>query len=219
MNNIIKNPFTRFVAFFSATYVLLILLHQIGFIQSAHHTFFTKAGSWVYNTWHPNLKINMNTDVKEMGANEINDYVLTAYDKSEAKAIRLHNAQYPNQPRELKAKSYMAFQARMSHLVATFFLLSLIVATPNTLKRKIIGSLIGLYLLYILVAMKLTFLLEMSDGRKTMGDGIWYSLSGIIGNNESYQELFFILVIAIWILVSLSKKSIDTLTTKESVGS
>ena len=208
----LKNrPLLKFILSFFLAYALLLASNEIKPIQKAHHAFFASFGQWVYNTWHPEIKADISTDLASIGADPKNDYVLTAYSKEEVASISQHNRVNPLNPKQQQPTAYMAFKARMSHSIATFFLLALIWATPNNWKRKVIGSFIALYILYILVAMKLTFLMSMADGSKTPEDGIWYFLSNIIGNNQSYQELYYILLLSIWILVSLSTESINKL--------
>jgi hypothetical protein len=215
----LKNrPIFRFVLLFVSFYLGFIALDQVEFISRMHKGLYASMGEWVYNSWHPDTRAEIGTDVMAKGADPSNDFVLTAYDKKEYRATRLNNARNPMNPQEFKPKAYMAFKSRMSNAIATYFLLALILATPNKWYRKIISSVLGLYLLYILVAMKLTFLLEMADDSKTSQDGWWYFLSGIIGNNESYQELFYILIITIWIFVSISKESIDSLLSTSKLG-
>ena len=207
-----NKPLIRFFLLFVLFYSAFLATDRVQFIKDAHHSFYTGFGAWVYNTWHPDVRVDISTDVASSGANPDNDYFLTAYDKKETQAIRNHNRQNPRDPKQLKPIAYMSFKARMSHSLATFFLLALIFATPNSLIRKFIGGIIAVYILYILVAMKLTFLMSMADGSKSSDDGIWYFFSGIIGNNESYLELYYILIITIWVLVAISKESIQELT-------
>ena len=209
----LKNrPILKFAASFVLFYSGFLILNEVPEIRKAHNELFASMGEWVYNSWHPNLKADISTDVEAIGADVSNDFVLTAYDKKAYKSVRTHNARNPSGKKQFKPVAYMAFKARMSHSVAAFFLLSLILASPNSWKRKLIGCIIGLYLLYILVAMKLTFLLEMADESRTVDDGLWYILSNTIGNNEAYQELYYILILTIWMIVALSKESISTLT-------
>lgn len=206
----LKNrPFLKFIVIFLATYAGFLAANEVEVFRKLHHGFYETFGEWVYNTWHPEVKADISTDVASIGADPENDFILTAYSKDDVASVKQHNRINPRNPRQLKPIAYMAFRARMSHTIATFFLLALIIATPNTWKRKVIGSIIALYLLYILVAMKLTFLLSMAGGSKTSEDGLWYFLSGIVGNNETHQELFYILLLAIWILVSISSTSIS----------
>lgn len=206
-----NKPLLQFVIIFLASYAGLLALNEVEVVRKMHHGFYASFGEWVYNTWHPEIKADISTDVSSIGADSKNDFVLTAYSKEDLRAIRQHNRVNPGNLRQQQPVAYMAFKARMSHTIATFFLLSLIWATPNNWKRKLIGSLVAIYILYILVAMKLTFLMSMADGSKTSDDGLWYFLSGIIGNNESYQELYYILLLSIWMLVSISQTSIDQL--------
>lgn len=211
-------PLLKFFLTFIIIYSGFLATDRIGFIKDVHHSIYQTFGEWVYNTWHPDIKADISTDVESIGADPKNDYVLTAYLKKEVKSIKYHNITNPSAPKQLKPTAYMAFKARMSHAIATFFLLSLILATPNSWKRKLIGSIVAIYILYILVAMKLTFLLSMADGSKTSNDGLWYLLSGVVGNNESFQELYYLLIVTIWILVSVSKESIDKLIGKPSTS-
>ncbi|MEE9373608.1 MAG: hypothetical protein V3V00_11205 [Saprospiraceae bacterium] len=178
-------------------------------VKKLHHSIYTILGEWVYNTWHPEIKADISTDVASIGADPNNDYILIAYKKTEVKSVNLNNKRNPQSPKQLKPIAYMSFKARMSHSIATFFLLSLIFATPNSWQRKLIGSIVAIYILYILVAMKLTFLMSMADGSKTSDDGLWYFFSNFIGNNESYQELYYILLLTIWLLVSISKQTVS----------
>lgn len=207
-----NKPIIKFVLLFSVIYGAFLLTNEVGFIRNGHKSFFASFGEWVYNSWHPSLRADIGTDLTTIGADPSNDYILTAYNKQAYRTVRVHNAQNPMEPKQYEPVAYMAFKARMSHAIATFFLLGLILATPNKWKKKLIGSIVAIYILYILVAMKLTFLLEMADGSKTAKDGTWYFLSSIVGNNDSYQELYYILILTIWILVSLSKDSIQALT-------
>jgi len=160
------------------------------------------------------VKVDITTEVEKNGGNPTNDYFLTAYDKDRVAQIKSYNRQNPGNPQQLKPIAYMSFKARMNHAIATFFLLSLIIATPNSWKRKVIGSIIAIYILYILVSMKITFLMNMNGANadKSSSDGLWYAASGVIGNNELYLELYYILIISIWLLVSISKESINKLT-------
>ena len=204
-------PLIKFALTFILIYSLFLASNKIDVVKDLHHSVFETFGEWVYNTWHPEIKADISTDVESIGADPKNDYILTAYLKSEAKAIKQQNIRRPNNPQQLKPVAYMAFKARMSHAIATFFLLSLILATPNSWKRKLIGCIVAIYILYILVSMKLTFLMSMADGSKTADDGFWYLCSSVVGNNESFQELYYILIVTIWIMVSVSKKSIGKL--------
>jgi len=217
MKTLLTNrPILRFFLLFIVLYSALLVTDRYQPIKDAHHAFYSSFGAWVYNTWHPEVRVDISTDVESSGANPNNDYFLTAYDKAKTQKIRNFNRQNPRNPQQLKPIAYMAFKARMSHALATFFLLALIFATPNTWIRRVIGAVIAVYILYILVAMKLTFLMSMADGSKTSSDGIWYFFSGIIGNNESYLELYYILIISIWVLVAISKTSIERLTSWDS---
>ena len=205
-------PIIRFVLLFTSIYVGFLLVNETSFFRKAHYEFYASFGGWVYNSWHPRLHVDIDTDVTSKGADPSNDYLLTACDKREYKSVIVHNARNPMNPKGFQPVSLMSFKARMSHSIATFFLLSLVFATPNKWLRKMIGAILGLYLLYIIVAMKLTFLLEMADGSKTKSDGTWYLFSNIVGNNKTYQELSFIFTLAIWILVSISKESMQAMT-------
>jgi len=207
-----NRPFIKFVLLFSIIYSGFLLLNEISAVKKLHHGFFASVGEWVYNSWHPDIRADISTDVVGMGASASNDYVLSAFDKIEYRQTKLHNSSNPTSQKQFQPIAFMAFKSRMSHAIATFFLLSLVLATPNKWKRKLIGAFIAIYILYILVAMKLTFLLQMADGSKTGDDGTWYFFSSIIGNNESYQELYYILLLGIWMLVSISKDSISKLT-------
>ncbi len=195
---------------------MLLISNEITVVKNMHHGFYETFGEWVYNSWHPEVKAEITTDVESMGADPNNDYVLTAYDKKDVKAIQQYNRINPRTPKQFKPIAYIAFKARMSHSIATFFLLALIFATPNDWKRKVLGGIAAVYILYILIAMKLTFLMSMADGHKTSDDGVWFVLSGILGNNESCQELYYILLLTIWILVSISKTSISKIVGVDS---
>lgn len=207
-----NRPLVRFALLFLVTYLGLLLLNELAPIKKVHHEFFASVGEWVYNGWHPEIRAIIDTDVEAKGANTASDYVLTAFNKRKYKAVQIHNTLHPMERKEFSSMAMMAFNARMSHVIGSFFLISLIVATPNSWRRKLIGILLVLYLYYIIVSMKLTFILEMEDGSRTQSDGLWYSLSGILGNNQTYQELMYILILFMWILVSISKTSINALT-------
>ena len=143
-----NRPLVRFVVLFLGTYLGLLLLNEWGPLKKAHHEFYASVGEWVYNGWHPEIKAIIDTDVEAKGANPSSDYILSAYDKRQYKAVQIHNTLHPMEQKEFSTLAMMAFNARMSHVIGSFFLISLIVATPNKWSRKLIGILLGLYLYY-----------------------------------------------------------------------
>lgn len=204
----------RFFALFLGFYFLLILFHTVPSIESAHNKFFATFEEIVFNTFHPRSHVDFSTDVESEGIQNM-DVVLKIYDTATYKSFKSKNR---GNTTGLKPRQLMAFPANQSYRLPTIFLLALLFATPMSWKRKLVSTIVAMFLLYVLLAMKVTYLMDFEDGKNTSGGSLWHFLSGIVGTNKSYDELFYLFVLNIWAIVSFSKEGVKNLFSATKVA-
>ena len=170
-----------------------------------------KSQAAIFNSLNPNIRLTLSTDIDDHYA-EGGNVVLRGYNQAlYAKYITLKRKGLYSANQAIKPIRVLIFESAFIWDVSLFFLWALILATPKmTYKKKSLHLLLGTFLLMIFTSMKFTYLVELSQG--AAATSLWQTMSYYIGNNESYQEVFFILTLAVWLLIAVSKNTFSLKT-------
>jgi len=191
MPNILK-----FLLIFFVSYILLSLLPFAQPVRSGAVATYNAFQQAVFNTFHPTTK----TDFRSFeGPSTEYDYSIYIYTKRDWNTSSNKKAIQP---------SFILNQnARLTAFGPFIMLISLIIASPITWKRKLISLAVGGLFVYMLLAMKYTAMIDANaPGLRPAGFSAWVSLSKLFNNAFRTQEFLALLIIPIWAISSFRSK-------------
>ena len=199
LRQVIPKSVSKFFVRFLAIYFVLQLVMVSPPIFLSYNKAFSSIQSWVFNTWHPYMHIKMSTDTEKENLQD-QDIILYGFHKATynnyiKNQILGHNTDI------LEPRKILAFNSSNTWNQYVFLLWALIFATPGGWKKSMASALVGTYLLCLFISMKLTFVAEISSGDYV--HTLWHQASNFFGTNRSYQEISFLFVILIWVVVSV----------------
>lgn len=175
-------------------------LHQSKGVRSFHNNVFITLEQVAFNLFHPDY----HTDFKKYQRTEgmpyqpdRYDYSIWIYDKKRWKRAPVKSS--------VKPISKLNSPLDNSSIGPILLLLALIIATPVSWKRKILYSFIGIFLVYILIALKYSYMMyENLDNYEA--HGLWGMLSTTFGNAFRSHEFLLMNVVFIWVLICIRSK-------------
>jgi hypothetical protein len=197
----LTNP-VKFLIFFCLSYFVIIGLHEIKAVRAAHNNFFIATEQVVFNMFNPNIRIDLKQYEETPGVPyypDSYDHAFVIYDKKK----------YNNTPNKRRAQATSMLNASLdnSSIGPVVLFLALLIATPVLWWRKIIYAIIGIILIYILIALKYSYM--FSTNISTIpSTGIWGFLSDTFGDAFRSHEFLLLNVALIWAIVSIRAKEL-----------
>lgn len=184
---ILKRLLIFCILFFS-----LSLLSNMSVVQKAHNSYFTALTTPIHNFINPNVyaifAVENRTDLRHFGVG------ITLYNKKK------HGVELSRQKFREAVGAYLVKFPNLHPLVLipSLLLISLIIVTPLTWKDKLIKSILGLAIFYLLMVLFFAHSFELSlSGGSFMIDSYWTFLIALFGFDN--QELVNVFVFFIWI--------------------
>ncbi len=194
-----SNPL-KFLIYFIICYFTLVALHEVKSVRNVHNQFFITVEQTVFNLFNPNIHIDISNYSETPGVPyrpESYDHSFTIFDKAKYKRVR--NKQ--------NAKPISLLNASLDNVSIgpLVLFLSLLLATPVVWKRKIAYALLGVFLIYILIALKYSFMFY-ENIESLNATGLWGFLSNSFGGAFRSHEFLLLNVLFIWALISIRSK-------------
>lgn len=186
----------KFLVLFFVCYILLMILPSINPVRKGAVSVYNTFQQATFNTFHPTAK----TDFRPFdGAPGEYDYSVYIFTKNTWRSS-------PNKS-ALRPSFILNQNARLTAFGPFIMLIALILASPITWKRKLISLAIGCLLIFILLAMKYTAMIDQNAAAlRPQGFSAWVSLSRLFNNAFRTQEFLALLIIPIWAISSLRLK-------------
>jgi len=201
------NPLFRFLAIFTIAYIALVGLHFIPFVRVIHTSIFIFFEEIIFNIFHPSIHAKLQLIDREVfPAGGKMDFTMFFYNQYEWSTAIMRKGLEPDVTlnQEIKIVSQGPFT----------LLLALIIATPNNWKRKLIGFLIGLVVLYWLTSIRYTYLVyENAPLLREPSPSLWVSMARSVGPLFRTSEFMMIMMLPVWALVALDLDKIKKLYT------
>ena len=183
----------KFLLLFMAVYLVLTLLPSIKPVKTAAVSIFNTFQQATFNTFHPTARTRFTLFD---GPESEYDYSINIYTKSNWRTS-------PNKA-NIRPSFILNQNARLTAFGPFIMLIALILASPITWRRKIIALIIGCFLIYILLALKFSAMIDQNAPiLRPKGFSLWVSLSRLFNNAFRTQEFLALLIIPIWAISSL----------------
>ena len=197
----LSNPL-KFLIFFCLSYFAIIALHEIKAVRSAHNNFFIVTEQIVFNALNPNIRIDLKHYEETPGVPyypDLYDHAFVIYDKEK----------YRNTPNKRRAQATSMLNASLdnSSIGPVVLFLALLISTPVLWWRKIIYAFVGIILIYVLIALKYSFLFS-TNINTIPSTGLWGFLSDVFGGAFRSHEFLLLNVAFIWAIVSIRSKEL-----------
>ena len=192
----------NFILRFALIYIAIILLHKIPLVKQINVGIYTVMQQAVFNMFHPSVKTNF--DIYKPKANEVApfDFSIKIYSRG-AWNSRMQGA---------KPTAIVNQSARLLSIIPFSFLLGLVLASPSTWQRKLIGIAIAGFFVLIYLSLKYTNLIN-SNAAELSPDSfsLWMSFSKFLTPCYRTHEAMFLLIVPIWMFSTLTKKDLKWL--------
>ncbi len=186
------NNITKFFLIFAACYFSLYALHKVDFVRNIHNRVFITGEQFAFNLFHNKLKTDFDVYKRIEGVPytpELYDYSIRIFDKKD------------RNPRS-QGLSVLNASLDKTSIAPLLLFFSLLIATPRRWQTKIWIGLLGMFLIFILIALKYSFMFsENLDGYPP--SGLWGLLTKSFGGAFRSQEYLLLNVIFIWVLSAL----------------
>lgn len=196
------NNITKFFLIFLLSYFTLMAIHQISAVRIAHTHVFNFMEELTFNLFNPSVRTDFTLYERTEGVPyqpDIYDYSIKIFDLKKYKSTRNKSTAQP--------MSILNANMDNTGIGPMILFLALMIATPIGWKRKIILTLIGAFFIYILVALKYSYMfyenIESLDS-----SGLWGILSNLFGGAFRSHEFMLMNVVFVWILVSIRQKEL-----------
>lgn len=202
-----KKNILRFAITFLVIYIAILMLYNLELVRKVHVQILNVSQQFCMNLFHPDIQTDFRAfEINEYtrGAKTVDkfDFSMYIYDKS-SPTIGIKNG-------SISPKFILNQNSNLSSIGPIILFISLLLAGPTSWKRKIIGAFVGLLLLSLFLALKLSFIIDTNAPQlHTSGFSIWMGLSKILGNTLRTHEGFLLLTTSIWVLVCIGKKEIQ----------
>lgn len=197
------NNITKFFLIFLLSYFTLMAIHQISAVRIAHTHVFNFMEELTFNLFNPSVRTDFTLYERTEGVPyqpDIYDYSIKIFDLKKYKSTRNKSTAQP--------MSILNANMDNTGIGPMILFLALMIATPIGWKRKIILTLIGAFFIYILVALKYSYMfyenIESLDS-----SGLWGILSNLFGGAFRSHEFMLMNVVFVWILVSIRQKELQ----------
>ena len=197
----LSNP-SKFILIFVVSYFVLIGAHQIKAFRSIHNHMFIGLEQTIFNIFNPHVKIDLTTYTRTEGV----PYKPESFDHS-FKIFNKETIKKSRNKRTVKPISMLNASLDNTSIGPIVLFLSLLFATPVGWRRKMIYAAIGILLIYILIALKYSYMFyENIDSLNP--NGLWGLLSNSYGNAFRSHEFLLLNVLFIWVLTSIRSKEL-----------
>ena len=198
------NTVIRSFVIFVVLYFSVVGAHLIPEVRKAHTSFYTVAGQLVMNCVNPNIFCVMNPYI---GPIDKYDITVDLYDKSKFKNLR---------NRRSRAQAIARFTLNREFFILgqlpLIFLLSLIIATPIAIKRKLIAMALGTLMFYIYLSLYLSYDFEqLFKGQDFQPVSFWEYLIRAIGE-YTLNEHILLVALLIWGVVCFTPTMMKKVT-------
>lgn len=186
----------RFFILFFVIYIILTLLPFAQPVRQAAVSVYNTFQQATFNTFHPTAR----TDFRQFeGPSTEYDYSVHIYTRK---------AWNSNPNKKLVKPSFILNQnARLTAFGPFIMLISLILASPITWKRKLFSLAVGCLLVYILLGMKFTAMIDQNAPMlRPEGFSAWVGTSRLLNDAFRTQEFLALMIIPIWAISSLRTK-------------
>ena len=199
----------KFFFLFVAVYITLSILHLLGPVKTVHSAVFNETQQLVFNIAHPTVRTNFKqydaVASGQKGNQDLFDFSIMIYAKDQWKMA--------SNKRLVQPKFILNQSIKLASLGPFVLLLSLLLVSPSTWKKKLIALFVGSMLLSLVLAMKYTYLIDQNAPHLTKdGFSLWMSISKTVGNALRTNEANLIVVVPIWIASVIGKKELEWFT-------
>jgi hypothetical protein len=192
----------NFILRFALIYIAIILLHKISIVKQINIGIYTAMQQAVFNIFHPSVKTDF--DIYKPKTNEVAPYDFSINIYSEGA--------WKGRMQGVKPTAIVNQGARLLSIIPFAFLLGLVLASPSSWQRKLIGISIAGILVLIYLSLKYTHLIN-SNAVALSPDSfsIWMSFSKLLTPCYRTHEAMFLLIVPIWMFSTLTKKDVKWL--------
>lgn len=185
----------KFLLIFLVCYLALSSLSYVKSARNVAVPIYNAFQQMTLNIFHPTVR----TDFRNYeGPSEEFDYSIYIYSAEEYK--------YAANKRAVKPHVISNQNARITAFGPFIMLISLIMASPISWKRKLLSFVIGSFLILILLSMKYTALFDANMDTLKPASSIWVSLSNLFNDAFRTHEFLALTIIPIWALSSFRTK-------------
>ena len=191
----------KFALIFCTCYFILIALHQLKQVRSVHNNIFIATEQVVFNIFNPNIRIDLEQYKETPGVPYHPEY----YDHS---FIIFDKKQYRNAANKRRVSPVTQLSASLDNTTIgpILLFLSLMIATPMLWWRKILGVLGGIFLIYIMIAFKYSYMFATNIST-IPSTGVWGFLSEIFGSLRTHENLLWY-VVFFWVIIAIRSKQL-----------
>lgn len=196
------NNITRFLLIFLAGYFTLMAIHEVPSVRRAHTHVFNTMEEFTFNLFNPRI----HTDFMLYQATEGVPYQPDVYDYS----IKIYDIEKWKSTRNKRNVSPMSIlNANMDNtgIGPMILFIALMLATPLGWKRKLLLTLLGAFVIYILVALKYSYMFYENIA-SLEASGLWGILSNLFGGAFRSHEFMLMNVVFVWVLVAIRQKEL-----------
>ncbi|MEL6122245.1 MAG: hypothetical protein AAFR14_00875 [Bacteroidota bacterium] len=200
-----QKPLLRFLSIFLLSYAVLVALHFVPFVHDLHVRLFTVFQELMFNLFHPTIHGKFDLlDVQKYPESADFDFTLAMYPADEwSRSIN---------KRALTPSYLMNQRIRIVSQGPLLLLGSLIIATPTTWRRKLVGVVVGMLLLYFFQSIRFTFMLDQNAlDLRTERFSIWISMCRALGPLVRSSEFSLLLMIPVWAIACLDMRQFKKL--------
>jgi len=192
----------KFLAIFLACYLTITALSYVKPVRQAVVPVYNVFQKATFNMMHPKIRTDFTSfDSKANGTDEY-DYSIHIQSAEEYKKSRnksqVHTYVITNQ------------NARLTAFGPFIMLLSLVLASPISWKRKLLSFALGSSVVFFLLAMKYTALFDgnLDNSMTALKDpnSIWINISKFLNDAFRTNEFLALIIIPIWALTSFRTK-------------
>lgn len=199
------NNITKFVLTFCAVYFTAVALHESQSVRKAHAKVFTVLEEFTFNMFNPHYRVDFG-DYKQLAQldyrPDLYDFSMTIFDRKRWRQAPMKSS--------VKPISMLNGSIDTMSIGPILLLIALIVATPTSWRRKLLYLAIGVFLSYILIALKYSHMFyENLDTYQP--SGLWGLLSTTFGKAFRSHEFMLFNVLFIWVVIAIRKKELDWL--------
>ena len=182
----------KFIIIFFVSYIVLSILPFAQPVRTAAVGVYNTFQQATFNLFHPTTRTDFR--MYEEGGSEF-DYSVYIYRKADWKRA-------PNK-KAVQPMFILNQTARLTAFGPFIMLIALILASPITWRRKLISLAIGGFIIYILLAMKYTAMIDANaEALRPQGFSLWVGISRLFNNAFRTHEFLALLIIPIWAISS-----------------
>ena len=196
----IKSNIVRFLIIFVLSYCAILFLYTVPFVKKAHISVYNESQQLVFNILHPTVKVDFKHYAQSQMSDDSGEYDISMW------VYALRDFQRRIKLSEPKLLGILNFNSRIISVGPFALLLSLVIASPISLKRKLISIVFSSLLVLALLSFKFGTLINAQIDVLSQKNFIWRLIVNYLGDMLRTHEFILICVMIFWIVGSLRFK-------------